>query len=36
MNYSNDITMQFQRLPEHLQKEVLDFIEFLESRYSMQ
>ena len=33
MNYSHDITVQCQKLPVHLQKEVLDFIGFLENRY---
>jgi hypothetical protein len=34
MNHLNEITAHSQRLPENLQKEVLDFIYFLEERYS--
>jgi Protein of unknown function (DUF2281) len=34
MNHLNEITKYSQRLPEDLQKEVLDFICFLEERYS--
>lgn len=34
MNHLNEITTHSQKLPEHLQKEVLDFICFLENRYS--
>jgi hypothetical protein len=34
MNHLNEITTHSQRLPENLQKEVLDFICFLEARYS--
>jgi Protein of unknown function (DUF2281) len=34
MNHINEITSHSQRLPENLQKEVLDFICFLERRYS--
>ena len=34
MNRLNEITTHSQRLPENLQKEVLDFICFLEERYS--
>lgn len=34
MNHLNEITTHSQRLPENLQKEVLDFICFLEERYS--
>jgi len=34
MNYLNEITTHSQKLPENLQKEVLDFICFLENRYS--
>jgi protoheme ferro-lyase len=34
MNYLNEITTHSQKLPENLQKEVLDFICFLEARYS--
>ena len=34
MNYLYEITAYSQRLPENLQKEVLDFICFLEERYS--
>ena len=34
MNHLNEITAHSQRLPENLQKEVLDFICFLEDRYS--
>jgi protoheme ferro-lyase len=34
MNHLNKITTHSQRLPENLQKEVLDFICFLEERYS--
>lgn len=30
----NEITLHSQKLPENLQKEVLDFICFLEARYS--
>ncbi len=33
MNHIHEINTQCQRLPEDLQKEVLDFIFFLESRY---
>ncbi len=34
MNHINAITTHSQHLPEHLQKQVLDFICYLESRYS--
>jgi hypothetical protein len=34
MNHLNEIATHSQRLPENLQKEVLDFICFLEERYS--
>jgi hypothetical protein len=34
MNHLNEITTHSQRLQEKLQKEVLDFICFLEERYS--
>ena len=34
MNHLNKITIHTRRLPENLQKEVLDFICFLEDRYS--
>jgi hypothetical protein len=34
MNPIHAITTHSQHLPEHLQKEVLDFICFLETRYS--
>ena len=34
MNHLNEITTHSERLPENLQKEVLDFICFLEERYS--
>lgn len=34
MNHLNEITTHSQNLPENLQKEVLDFICFLEARYS--
>ena len=34
MNHLNEITTHSQKLPENLQKEVLDFICFLEKRYS--
>lgn len=34
MNHIHEINTQCQRLPEDLQKEVLDFIFFLESRYA--
>ncbi len=34
MNHLNEITTHSQKLPENLQKEVLDFICFLENRYS--
>ena len=34
MNHLNEITTHSQKLPENLQKEVLDFICFLEARYS--
>ena len=34
MNHLNEITTYSQKLPENLQKEVLDFICFLEDRYS--
>jgi Protein of unknown function (DUF2281) len=34
MNHVNEITSHSQKLPENLQKEVLDFICFLEKRYS--
>jgi hypothetical protein len=34
MSHLNEITTHSQRLPEDLQKEVLDFICFLEERYS--
>lgn len=34
MNHLNEITTHSQKLPENLQKEVLDFICFLEERYS--
>jgi hypothetical protein len=34
MNHLNEITTHSQKLPENLQKEVLDFICFLETRYS--
>ncbi len=35
MNHLNEITIHSQKLPENLQKEVLDFIYFLEGRYSV-
>jgi hypothetical protein len=35
MNHIHEINTQCQRLPEDLQKEVLDFIFFLESRYTL-
>ena len=35
MNHLNEITTHSQKLPENLQKEVLDFICFLEARYSL-
>jgi hypothetical protein len=35
MSHIKEINHQCQRLPENLQKEVLDFIYFLESRYSI-
>jgi Protein of unknown function (DUF2281) len=34
MNHLNEITTHSPKLPENLQKEVLDFICFLETRYS--
>ena len=34
MNHINAITTHSQHLPNHLQKQVLDFICYLESRYS--
>ncbi len=34
MNHLNEITTHSRKLPENLQKEVLDFICFLEARYS--
>ncbi|SJM91169.1 hypothetical protein CRENPOLYSF2_2080014 [Crenothrix polyspora] len=34
MNHLNEITSHSQSLPESLQKEVLDFICFLETRYA--
>jgi hypothetical protein len=34
MNHVNEIILHSQKLPENLQKEVLDFIYFLETRYS--
>jgi hypothetical protein len=34
MNHLNEITTHSKKLPENLQKEVLDFICFLETRYS--
>jgi hypothetical protein len=34
MNHVNEIISHSQKLPENLQKEVLDFIYFLETRYS--
>ena len=34
MNHLNEITTHSKKLPENLQKEVLDFICFLEERYS--
>jgi len=34
MNHLNEITTHSQKLPENLQKEVLDLICFLEARYS--
>ncbi|MDD5580277.1 MAG: DUF2281 domain-containing protein [Methylobacter sp.] len=34
MNHLNEITTHSQGLPKNLQKEVLDFIYFLEDRYS--
>jgi len=34
MNHLDEITTHSQRLSENLQKEVLDFIYFLEERYS--
>jgi len=34
MNHLNEISTHSKRLPESLQKEVLDFICFLEDRYS--
>ena len=34
MNHLNEITTHSKKLPENLQKEVLDFICFLEARYS--
>jgi hypothetical protein len=33
MNHLNEITLHSRKLPENLQKEVLDFIFFLEARY---
>ncbi|MDP3009585.1 MAG: DUF2281 domain-containing protein [Methylococcales bacterium] len=36
MNHINAITTHSQQLPENLQKEVLDFICFLEARYGYQ
>ena len=35
MNHIHEINTQCQRLPEDLQKEVLDFIYFLETRYAL-
>lgn len=35
MNHVNEIAAHSQKLPENLQKEVLDFIVFLEDRYSL-
>jgi hypothetical protein len=35
MNHLNEITTHSQRLPKNLQKEVLDFIYFLEERYTV-
>ncbi len=35
MNHIQEINNQCQRLPENLQKEVLNFIYFLESRYAI-
>ena len=35
MNHVHEINTQCQRLPENLQKEVLDFIYFLETRYAL-
>ena len=34
MNHLNEITTHSKKLPENLQKEVLDFICFLKDRYS--
>ncbi len=34
MNHVDEITLHSQKLPENLQREVLDFIYFLEKRYS--
>lgn len=34
MNHVDEITLHSQKLPENLQKEVLDFICFLEKRYT--
>jgi protoheme ferro-lyase len=34
MNHLDEITAHSQKLPKNLQKEVLDFICFLEARYS--
>lgn len=34
MNHVDEITLHSQKLPANLQKEVLDFICFLEKRYS--
>jgi hypothetical protein len=35
MNYIQEINMQCQRLPENLQKEVVDFIGYLSMRYKL-
>ncbi|MDZ7852549.1 MAG: DUF2281 domain-containing protein [Halomonas sp.] len=33
MTLTNDIVQQIERLPEPLQKEVIDFVEFLQSKH---
>lgn len=35
MNYIDEINVQCQRLPENLQKEVVDFIGYLAMRYKL-
>lgn len=35
MNYIDEINIQCQRLPENLQKEVVDFIGYLAMRYQL-